>query len=120
LFANNFNIERRKMNFLDKFPLEKENHLKYFNYHIKKLTHHYQGQDTNRITLLYFCVSGLDILNALDTITNKEEIIKWVYSLQIVPNNEEEEKFSENSGFTGGNINIIRIIRWLLWKFRKK
>lgn len=33
---------------------------------------------------VYFAVAGLDVLGALDAITNRDDIIKWVYSLQIV------------------------------------
>lgn len=29
-------------------------------------------------------MSGLDLMGAIDVISNKEAIIKWVYSLQIV------------------------------------
>ena len=37
-----------------------------------------------RCTQVYFAVSGLDLMGALDAISNKEAIIKWIYSLQIV------------------------------------
>ncbi|XP_018320681.1 geranylgeranyl transferase type-1 subunit beta [Agrilus planipennis] len=55
--------------------------------------------DATRVLLTYFCVSGLDILNALDKIDNKkrEAIINWIYKLQVV--NEEEEV----SGFQGSS-----------------
>lgn len=38
-----------------------------------------------RITITYFAISGLDVLNALDTIPEekKQNIIEWIYSLQI-------------------------------------
>lgn len=36
----------------------------------------------------YFAISGLDILNALNEWSNeeKENVIKWLYSLQVVDN----------------------------------
>lgn len=39
-----------------------------------------------RMTIAYFAISGLDILNALDSINEerKKHIIEWIYSLQIV------------------------------------
>lgn len=37
--------------------------------------------------MVYFAVSGLDMLNALDQIdaARKKEIIDWVYALQVEP-----------------------------------
>lgn len=60
--------------------------------------------DTTRMTIAYFAISGLDILNALDSINEerKKHIIEWIYSLQIV--NDEELV----SGFQGSStINTI-------------
>lgn len=37
-----------------------------------------------RVLLVYFSVSGLDLLNELDRIPNKQAIIEWLYSLQVV------------------------------------
>lgn len=39
-----------------------------------------------RMTVAYFAVSGLDLLNALDTIDDRKSIIEWIYSLQVFPN----------------------------------
>ena len=43
-----------------------------------------------RMTLMFFAVSGLDILNSLDSLSPKlkEEIVEWIYSQQITPNAE--------------------------------
>jgi len=39
------------------------------------------------MTILFFALSGLDLLNALDKIEkDKDKIIDWIYSLQILPN----------------------------------
>ena len=39
-----------------------------------------------RMTLLFFCLSGLDVLNSLDlTESRKKEIIDWIYAQQILP-----------------------------------
>jgi geranylgeranyl transferase type-1 subunit beta len=51
----------------------------------------YQGQDSHRVTLAYFVVSGLDILKALDQVDAKR-IINWVYHLQVLPSDEDEDK----------------------------
>lgn len=55
------------------------------------------------MTLLYFCLSGLDILNQLDNYVldhEKKLIIDWVYEQQIVPSTDDDH--IENAGFRGG------------------
>ena len=44
----------------------------------------YASLDTNRLSLAYFCVVGLDALGQLSSI-NAERVRRWVYSLQLVP-----------------------------------
>ena len=40
----------------------------------------------SRMTLLFFCLSGLDVLDAVDFQTErKSEIIDWIYAQQILP-----------------------------------
>lgn len=64
---------------------DKEKLIKFFMRSLYVIPAHYQGQDPNRLTLLYFTVSGLDILGALDKIENPARIIDWIYSLQVLP-----------------------------------
>lgn len=41
------------------------------------------------MSLAFFAVSGLDVLNALGEIDkDKDKIIEWIYSLQVLPNAE--------------------------------
>jgi len=42
----------------------------------------YIGLDTNRMTVVHFCVHALQLLGACDQI-DKDAVIKWIYSLQI-------------------------------------
>lgn len=65
--------------------LNKEKLIKFFMRSLFVIPHQYQSQDPNRLTLLYFTISGLDILGALDKVENKERIIDWIYSLQVLP-----------------------------------
>lgn len=37
-----------------------------------------------RLTIAFFALSGLDMLDSLDVV-NKEDIIEWIYSLQVLP-----------------------------------
>ena len=40
-----------------------------------------------RMTIAFFALSGLDLLNALESIEKqKNYIVEWIYSLQILPN----------------------------------
>ncbi|EFC45377.1 predicted protein [Naegleria gruberi] len=85
-------------------PLEVDKHVKYFMGHCSVLPHFYGSQDTNRMTILYFIISGLDVLGKVDLALNderKKEIIEWVYSNQIGP--DQNESNLEKCGFRGGN-----------------
>jgi geranylgeranyl transferase type-1 subunit beta len=46
-----------------------------------------ESVDSNRMTLVFFAISGLDLLGTLDaklTPERKAEIIDWIYALQVV------------------------------------
>ncbi|KAI8914412.1 protein geranylgeranyltransferase-like protein type I beta subunit [Gorgonomyces haynaldii] len=72
---------------------------KYFTQHLEIMPHHYTGADTNRMTLIYFCVCSLDLLSL--EIPNKQSIIDWVYSQQIHPSDQYPAS-SGRCGFRGG------------------
>ncbi|CAG9865284.1 unnamed protein product [Phyllotreta striolata] len=77
---------------------EPEFHKNYLLYVLnKKLPSSQNSMDTNRSVLMYFALSGLDILGEIENLPKerKRSIIKWIYSLQIV--NKEELV----SGFQG-------------------
>lgn len=39
------------------------------------------------MTIAFFALSGLDLMNALNVIENdRKGIIEWIYSLQVLPN----------------------------------
>ena len=41
-----------------------------------------------RVTIAYFALSGLDLLGALHEVEkDRVNIIEWIYSLQVLPNN---------------------------------
>ena len=43
---------------------------------------------SRRVTILFFGICGLDILNSIDAIPSyeREQIIEWIYAQQILPN----------------------------------
>ena len=58
----------------------------YFLYHMRMLPTIYTSLDTNRMTALYFCLSGLDLMDALDHLEQpRERIVEWIYAMQILP-----------------------------------
>mmetsp|Transcript_16250 Transcript_16250/g.35561 ORF Transcript_16250/g.35561 Transcript_16250/m.35561 type:complete len:410 (-) Transcript_16250:155-1384(-) len=64
---------------LEDFSVKK--HAIFFQQQLEKMPEPYKTMDVNRLTLLYFCISGLDLLGALDSI-DKERIIRFIYSYQ--------------------------------------
>ncbi|KAH1012939.1 hypothetical protein HUJ05_012006 [Dendroctonus ponderosae] len=62
--------------------------------------------DSNRSIVLYFCVSGLDILGDIDDIPEerKNQMIDWLYSLQV----EDDEPVSGFQGSTTINTREYR------------
>ncbi|XP_064474603.1 geranylgeranyl transferase type-1 subunit beta-like [Ornithodoros turicata] len=63
----------------------RDRHIKFFQRCLKVLPSASVSMDEMRMTIAYFAISGLDLLNALDTLEDKEDIIEWIYSLQVLP-----------------------------------
>jgi geranylgeranyl transferase type-1 subunit beta len=64
----------------------------------------YAGLENNRLTLLFFIIGSLDVLNRLEAVLSKEEqakIIQWIYSLQLTPESGCEK---EAWGFRGSTL----------------
>jgi geranylgeranyl transferase type-1 subunit beta len=76
-------------------------HINFFKMHINILPQAYEGSmNTSRMTALYFSVIGLDMLNALDN-CNKQQIIDWVYAMQVLPEEGQTEETVCTGGFRG-------------------
>lgn len=46
------------------------------------------------MTVLFFALSGLDILDALDKVnSDRQSMINWIYSLQVLPNSTGNDTF---------------------------
>ncbi|KAK1921276.1 terpenoid cyclases/protein prenyltransferase alpha-alpha toroid [Papiliotrema laurentii] len=63
-------------------------HIAYFRRCLQALPAQATGFDSNRITIAYFCLSGLDLLDALERKTSEEDRrgwADWIWSLQAVP-----------------------------------
>ncbi|KAI9632119.1 terpenoid cyclases/protein prenyltransferase alpha-alpha toroid [Dioszegia hungarica] len=60
-------------------------HINYFLRCLGALPASAEGHDSNRITIAYFCLSGLDLLGALEKKTTEEQRkgwVEWIWSLQ--------------------------------------
>nr|CAB3264810.1 geranylgeranyl transferase type-1 subunit beta-like [Phallusia mammillata] len=86
---------------------ERKKHIRFFSRILQILPHRYSILDTSRLTITFFALSGLDVLNALDHLSekNKQEIIEWIYSLQVIPN--EAESNTCKCGFRGSTCNGV-------------
>ncbi|CAB9506838.1 transferase type-1 subunit beta [Seminavis robusta] len=83
---------------------DRERHIKYFSQHLLQLPFPYSSLDTNRLTLVHFAAHALDMLGVWDDDAliaklglHKQNIIDWIYNLQVVTG------APEQAGFTGGN-----------------
>mmetsp|Transcript_27241 Transcript_27241/g.55087 ORF Transcript_27241/g.55087 Transcript_27241/m.55087 type:complete len:603 (-) Transcript_27241:75-1883(-) len=87
---------------------ERLRHIRYFSTSLRNLPSAYSSADTNRLTLVHFCVQALDILGVLpcddddgndndngdgkddreaaaEAYVDREGIIDWIYGLQTLP-----------------------------------
>ncbi|KAJ4459773.1 putative Geranylgeranyl transferase type-1 subunit beta [Paratrimastix pyriformis] len=63
-----------------------EKHARFFRHFLHHLPAAVEGFDSNRQMLLYFCLSGLDVIGALEKVITVEEanqIIEWMLACQI-------------------------------------
>ncbi|XP_019855708.1 PREDICTED: geranylgeranyl transferase type-1 subunit beta-like isoform X2 [Amphimedon queenslandica] len=79
-------------------------HVRYFSRCLDILPTQCQSLDANRMTILFFCLSGLDVLDNLSVIDDQRgsEIIEWIYSQQVLPDQSDESSLSK-CGFRGSS-----------------
>ncbi|XP_077290980.1 geranylgeranyl transferase type-1 subunit beta [Arctopsyche grandis] len=73
--------------------VECSRHARYFMHFLTALPAALAAHDTTRLSIAYFAVSGLDVLNSLHSLSNQmtKDLIEWIYSLQIIPENEDDD-----------------------------
>ncbi|CAG8469204.1 12023_t:CDS:2 [Ambispora leptoticha] len=82
----------------------REKHVSYLKMCLELLPHEYESFDTNRMTFAYFCLSGLDLLDVLDSALTPERRrgwIDWIYAQQILPNMDNPADNEHLCGFRG-------------------
>jgi len=83
--------------------MNKRVHAKYFSRFLNLLPPRLACHDSTRATIAFFAVSGLDVLDCLDLLTDeaKQNIINWIYRLQVAPKDGERKcgGFQVNNSF---------------------
>ncbi|XP_021813917.1 geranylgeranyl transferase type-1 subunit beta isoform X2 [Prunus avium] len=86
---------------MDSELFERDRHVTFLQMMYQLLPSPYQSQEINRLTLAYFVISGLDLLNALDGLVDKDAVATWVLSLQAHPRSTAELNNGQFYGFHG-------------------
>jgi geranylgeranyl transferase type-1 subunit beta len=71
---------------------------KLFLQHLLMLPSHYTEAETSRLSIIYFCVAGLDILGNLENEVDKQWIIDHLYDHQVTT---DIKNLTHNGGFIG-------------------
>lgn len=84
--------------------LLREKHIAFFRRCLGVIPSMFQEFDPNRMTILFFCISGLDLLKALNVLDeSKQDIIDWIYAQQILPDKSNPDCNMSMCGFRGGS-----------------
>lgn len=84
----------------DEQLFDRDRHIRYLEMNYQLLPSPYEAQEINHLTLAYFIISGLHILQALDRV-DREAVINWVLSMQAHPKSEAELNNGQFYGFHG-------------------
>ncbi|XP_022238442.1 geranylgeranyl transferase type-1 subunit beta-like [Limulus polyphemus] len=80
----------------------KDKCIRYFKRCLQVLPERFSSLDVTRLTVAFFAISGLDLLDAIDAIKDeKEKIIEWIYSYQVLPDKIESNR--SRCGFRGSS-----------------
>lgn len=79
---------------------DRERHVFFLQMMADGLPAEYQTQEVNHLTLAYFAVSGLALLDALDRV-EKEHVASWVLSFQAFPRDKTDLNDGQFYGFHG-------------------
>jgi len=64
----------------------KDRHVKFFKRILNVLPNRFASLDTSRMTIAFFAISGLDMLDSIQVLEKeRKDIISWIYSLQVLP-----------------------------------
>lgn len=95
-------LDRADVDLQDDLQLLNQRHEKYFLRTLGVLPHTCVSYESHRASFIFFAVSGLDVLGAIDkhfSQKDKEDMIEFLYRLQV-PASKDKSKFRH--GFRGG------------------
>ncbi|XP_037657053.1 geranylgeranyl transferase type-1 subunit beta isoform X1 [Choloepus didactylus] len=72
----------------------RDRHVRFFQRCLQVLPERYSSLETSRLTIAFFALSGLDMLDSLDVV-NKDDIIEWIYSLQVLPTEDSDDSLPD-------------------------
>ncbi|KAM6965172.1 geranylgeranyl transferase type-1 subunit beta [Aplochiton taeniatus] len=78
----------------------RDRHVRFFQRSLQVLPERYSSLETSRLTIVFFALAGLDVLDAMDVI-DKNNMVEWIYSLQVLPT--EDQSNSGRCGFRGSS-----------------
>ncbi|KAH8554271.1 protein geranylgeranyltransferase-like protein type I beta subunit [Umbelopsis sp. PMI_123] len=81
-------------------------HIAYFLYNLRMMPAPYTETETNRMTLAFFCLGSLSLLDQLDTVISdkdRKDWIDWIYAQQVLPDPDDPEKSRYSCGFKGSS-----------------
>ncbi|XP_039522169.1 geranylgeranyl transferase type-1 subunit beta isoform X3 [Pimephales promelas] len=84
----------------DQVDFLRERHVRFFQRCMHVLPERYAPYETSRLTIVFFALSGLDVLDALDVV-DKPGLIEWIYSLQVLPTDDKSNL--RRCGFRGSS-----------------
>ncbi|PSN32157.1 Geranylgeranyl transferase type-1 subunit beta [Blattella germanica] len=92
-----------------KLVLARKQHIKYFQRFLQILPARFSSYDSTRLLIAFYAISGLDILNALDVLSEekKHQIIEWIYGLQVLPDDKDSPELWKRCGFQGSSTIIF-------------
>ncbi|XP_041365891.1 geranylgeranyl transferase type-1 subunit beta-like isoform X2 [Gigantopelta aegis] len=80
----------------------RDKHVKFFIRTLRVLPSSLSSLDTNRMTVAFFALSGLDVLGAINVLEEEhKQMIDWIYSLQVLPHASGSNR--QQCGFRGSS-----------------
>ncbi|XP_056148047.1 geranylgeranyl transferase type-1 subunit beta [Lampris incognitus] len=92
--------EESQLEEFEQIDFLRDRHIRFFQRSLQVLPERYSSLETTRLTIVFFALSGLDVLDALDVI-DKNNMIEWIYSLQVLPT--EDQSNLSRCGFRGSS-----------------
>jgi geranylgeranyl transferase type-1 subunit beta len=94
----------------DSPAFDRKRHIRFFAYHLRNVPTPYSSLDTNRLTLVHFAIQALDVLGVIEddelcamSHIDKDNIIEWIYSLQVTSDDPQRGGFQGGTHLGSGN-----------------